>query len=162
MPIKKTLNARERYFCQFLARGVGQGVAWQRAIEADTGEIKELTNSLRSQASQKAKQPWIVEHLERLLDNAAVTDIDSIGQAYNDMRDLLKKAENKENYNAAAQLTRLRLQAIGALKNEVYVQSSIDDKILIDRLANGDPVKIAALKEMLTPDSFEEETETTH
>ena len=90
---------------------------------------------------------------------AKVEDIDSVGQAFDDLLRLLAKAEADGNLTAAANLMRQRLQAHGILRDRVTftLEEQTSDADLIERLAGDDPAKAAALAKVLgAPDTFGE------
>jgi len=156
MPRSKNITPLERKFARGLAMGISQGEAMRRARDAD-----DLTPSIRAYASKVAKRPMVRELVERLQANLRIADLDSVGEAWSDLRNVMKKAEDKENYNAVASLMRQRLTGLGALETKLNITGHIDDKTLLERLTGGDKDKIEALSQMLTPDTFEDE-ETKH
>ncbi len=97
--------------------------------------------------------------METLLKAARIEDIDSVGQAFDDLLRLLVKAEDEGNLTAAANLMRQRLQAHGILRDRVAftLEEQTSDADLLERLAGDDPVKLAALQTILgAPEGFEE------
>ena len=81
--------------------------------------------------------------VETLLRAARVEDIDSVGQAFDDLLRLLAKAEADGNLTAAANLMRQRLQAHGILRDRVAftLEEQTSDADLIEQLSGGDAKK---------------------
>ena len=80
-------------------------------------------------------------------------------EAFATMLGDMEAARNDGNHNAVMGYTRIKMQAHGALKDNVSmtVEQRTDDATLIDQLSAGDPAKAAALRQVLgAPEGFEE------
>ena len=153
MPRPKGLTVVERKFARLRASGVPQGEAMRQAKDAD-----EMTSSLSSYACTVEKRAIVQAQIASLKKNYAIADLDSVGEAWSDLRALLDKSTDKENYNAAAALMRQRLQGLGALKDHVTIVSQTTDKALIERMTDGNTDKAAELRKLLQTDTFDDDS----
>ena len=137
------------------ATGLSQSDAWRRAF--NKSRVKPET--VWPAASKLFAKPKVQLRVEALLRAARVEDIDSVGQAFDDLLRLLAKAEDEGNLTAAANLMRQRLQAHGILRDRVAVtlEEQTSDADLLKSLAGDDPAKLAALQTILgAPEGFAE------
>ena len=148
------LTPQEAQACVYRAQGLSQSEAYRRAF--DVKRMK--TGSIWTKASMLFGRVEVVCRVEALLRAARVEDIDSVGQAFDDLLRLLTKAEDEGNLTAAANLMRQRLQAHGILRDRVAftLEERTSDEALLERLAGDDPAKLAALRVILgAPDGFD-------
>ena len=148
------LTPEESNAAKLRAQGLSQVESYRRAF--DVKRMKPKT--VYEKSSKLFAKPAMQTRVETLLRAARVEDIDSVGQAFDDLLRLLAKAETDGNWTAAANLMRQRLQAHGILRDRVAVtleeQASDDD--LLERLAGDDPAKLAALQVILgAPNTFD-------
>ncbi len=149
------LTPEESNAAKLRAQGLSQVESYRRAF--DVKRMKPKT--VYEKSSKLFAKPAMQARVETLLRSARVEDIDSVGQAFDDLLRLLVKAEDEGNLTAAANLMRQRLQAHGILRDRVAftLEEQTSDADLIERLAGDDPAKIAALRVILgTPDTFGE------
>ena len=149
------LTPQEAQACVYRAQGLSQSEAYRRAFD-----VKRMKpGSIWTKASMLFGRVEVVCRVEALLRAARIEDIDSVGQAFDDLLRLLAKAETDGNLTAAANFMRQRLQAHGILRDRVAftLEEQTSDADLIERLAGDDPAKLAALRVILgAPDGFEE------
>ncbi len=147
------LTPQEAQACVYRAQGLSQSEAYRRAFD-----VKRMKpGSIWTKASMLFGRVEVVCRVEALLRAARIEDIDSVGQAFDDLLRLLAKAEADGNLTAAANLMRQRLQAHGILRDRVAftLEEKTSDADLLERLAGDDPAKLAVLKKMLgAPDGF--------
>ncbi len=149
------LTPEESNAAKLRAQGLSQVESYRRAF--DVKRMKPKT--VYEKSSKLFAKPAMQTRVETLLRAARVEDIDSVGQAFDDLLRLLAKAETEGNLTAAANLMRQRLQAHGILRDRVTftLEEQTSDADLIERLAGDDPAKLAALRVILgAPDGFEE------
>jgi len=150
---KRELTGTERIFARGVAEGKTLAESYRIAVDRD-----EITAGMKVNASKMNKRPWVQEQVRRLRDGFQIHDLDSVGQAWSDLLNLLKAAEGSQNYSAAANLMRQRLTGLGALETRLRVTNAIDDNQLIDTLSGGDEAKRQTLLELLGADSFDSTT----
>ena len=149
------LTPQEAQACVYRAQGLSQSEAYRRAF--DVKRMKPA--SIWTKASMLFGRVEVVCRVETLLKAARIEDIDSVGQAFDDLLRLLVKAEMEGNLTAAANLMRQRLQAHGILRDRVAftLEDPTSDEELLRRLAGDDPAKAAALAKVLgAPGRFDE------
>lgn len=143
-----------RVFARHLAMGATQADAYRAAYGRDKGVND---NSTKVSACKLARRPEIQARVAELLKESKVTDLDSVGEAWSDLRNLYKTTVDKEQFTAASSLMRQRLQGLGALKDNLTIQTdNVSDDYIIDRLSQGDPDKAAMLKAIVGQDSFDD------
>ena len=134
---------------------MSQVESYRRAF--DVKRMKPKT--VYEKSSKLFAKPVMQTRVEALLRAARIEDIDSVGQAFDDLLRLLAKAEEDGNLTAAANLMRQRLQAHGILRDRVAftLEEQTSDADLIEQLSGGDAKKAAVLRTMLgAPDGFGE------
>ena len=149
------LTPQESRACVYRAQGLSQSEAYRRAFD-----VKRMKpESIWTRASMLFGRVEVVCRVTTLLKAARVEDIDSVGQAFDDLLRLLTKAETEGNLTAAANLMRQRLQAHGILRDRVAftLEETTSDADLLKSLAGDDPAKLAVLQTILgAPDTFGE------
>ncbi len=149
------LSPQESRAAVLRAQGLSQAEAWRQAFNRP--RVKPQT--AWTEASKVFTRPNVSQRVSELLRAARVEDIDSVGQAFDDLLRLLVKAEDEGNLTAAANLMRQRLQAHGILRDRVAftLEEQTSDADLIEQLSGGDVKKAAALRTILgAPEGFEE------
>jgi hypothetical protein len=149
------LTPQESQAAVLRATGMSQAKAWRQAFNRP--RVKPQT--AWTEASKVFSRPNVSQRVSELLRAARVEDIDSVGQAFDDLLRLLAKAEDDGNLTAAANLMRQRLQAHGILRDRVAftLEEQTSDADLLKLLAGDDPAKLAALQTILgAPEGFEE------
>ncbi len=149
------LTPQEAQACVYRATGLSQSAAYRRAFNVKRIKPETVWNK----ASKLFGRSEVQARVETLLRAARVEDIDSVGQAFDDLLRLLAKAEADGNLTAAANLMRQRLQAHGILRDRVAftLEEQTSDADLLKSLAGDDPAKLAVLQTILgAPEGFEE------
>ncbi len=149
------LTPQESQAAVLRATGMSQAEAWRQALNRP--RVKPQT--AWTEASKVFSRPNVSQRVSELLRAARVEDIDSVGQAFDDLLRLLVKAEDEGNLTAAANLMRQRLQAHGILRDRVAftLEEQTSDADLIEQLSGGDVKKAAVLRTILgAPEGFEE------
>lgn len=147
------LTPQEARAAVYRAQGMSQSDAYRRAYNVRRAQPK----TVHEKASRLFARDRVRARVRELLRQARVEDIDSVGEAFDHLLRLIQKAETDGNLNAAAQLMRQRLQAHGILRDRVVLsaESQLTDQQLIEKLAGGDPARIAAARVLLgAGDSF--------
>ena len=148
------LTPEESAAAALRAQGLSQVESYRRAF--DVKRMKPKT--VYEKSSKLFAKPAMQARVETLLRAARVEDIDSVGQAFDDLLRLLTKAEDAGNLTAAANLMRQRLQAHGVLRDRVAftLEEQTSDADLIEQLSGGDVKKAAALRTILgAPEGFD-------
>ncbi len=153
------LTPQEAQAAAYRAQGMSQSDAYRSAYNVKRAKPK----TVHEKASRLFARDKVKARVRELLRGAKIQDIDSVGQAFDHLLRLLEKAEADGNYNAAAQLMRQRLQTHGMLRDRIVLsaESQLSDEQLIERLAGGDPERLAAARLLLGvaegfPDTFDE------
>ena len=149
------LTPKEAQACVYRATGLSQSDAYRRAFNVKRIKPETVWNK----ASKLFSRSEVQARVGTLLKAARVEDIDSVGQAFDDLLRLLVKAEDEGNLTAAANLMRQRLQAHGILRDRVAftLEEQTSDADLLKSLAGDDPSKLAALQTVLgAPEGFAE------
>ena len=147
------LTPQEAKACLCRAQGMSQSDAWRRAFNRP--RVKPET--AWTEGSKLFGRPKVQQRTEALLRAAKPEDLDSIGQAVDDLLRLIAKCVEEGNLTAAANLMRQRLQVHGALRDRLLVtpEGRASDEELLERLAVEDPARLAALQVILgAPDGF--------
>ncbi|MDH4032071.1 MAG: hypothetical protein OEU49_14565 [Chromatiales bacterium] len=142
------LTAKQARFAALLARGYTQSAAYREAYDAD--DMKPET--LYPAASKLAADYNVRTRVNELLQEVRLEDLDNCRAALLDLLSDMDAARQAGNWSAVAALTRLRLQALGMLKDKLVVSgdaASLSDKQLIDELAGNDPAKRKIVAEMI-------------
>ena len=148
------LSPQEAQACVYRATGLSQAEAWRQAFNRP--RVKPQTAWV--EASKVFAKPNVCQRVDALLRAAKVEDLDSIGQAVDDLLQLITKCVEEGNLTAAANLMRQRLQVHGALRDRLLItpEERASDADLIERLAGDDPAKAAVLRQVLgAPDGFD-------
>ncbi len=148
------LSPQESRAAVLRAQGLTQADAYRQAFGVKRAKQK----SVIERASRVFAKDNMKSRVRELLKAARVEDIDSVGQAFDDLLRLLAKAETDGNWTAAANLMRQRLQAHGILRDRVAftLEQQASDDDLIKSLAGDDPAKLAALRTILgAPNTFD-------
>ncbi len=157
------LTKKQRVFAAGLAQGKTQADAYRAAkLAIDPLDDSDLTKGQRATATKWAKLTKVQDHIEKLSSAMTMSDIDDQATAYRALLDIQRDARADKNHNAAVQAQRLRMQAMQMLDQKIVVSQQMDDELLLDRLANGNPAVKSQLQTLLTPDTFEDDTETKH
>ncbi len=153
------LTTQEAQAAAFRAQGMSQSDAYRQAFNVQRAKPK----NVHERACRLFARPKVKARVEELLRRAKVEDIDSVGKAFDALLRLLEKAIADGNYNAAAQLMRQRLQTHGMLRDRIVLsaESQLSDEQLTERLAGGDPERLAAARLLLGvaegfPETFDE------
>ncbi len=141
------LTPEESNAAKLRAQGLSQVESYRRAF--DVKRMKPKT--VYEKSSKLFAKPAMQTRVEALLRDAKVEDLDSIGQAVDDLLQLITKCVEEGNLTAAANLMRQRLQVHGALRDRLLItpEEQASDADLIERLAGDDPAKAAALRQVL-------------
>ncbi len=137
------------------ATGMSQAEAWRQPYNRT--RVKPQT--AWTEASTWFARPNVRQRVDALLRAAKPEDLDSIGQAVDDLLQLFTKCVEVGNLTAAANLMRQRLQVHGALRDRLLItpEARTSDADLIEQLSGGDVKKAAALRTILgAPDTFGE------
>ena len=141
------LTPEESNAARLRAQGLSQVESYRRAFDVQRMKPK----TVYEKSSKLFAKPAMQTRVEALLRDARIEDIDSVGQAFDDLLRLLAKAETEGNLTAAANLMRQRLQAHGILRDRVAftLEEQTSDTDLLKHLAGDDPTKLAALQTIL-------------
>ena len=88
---------------------------------------------------------------------ARITDIETVGQAYEQLLEDMQAAREQGNATALSSFTKCKFSALGLSRSEhvlVSPEKSESDDALVARLAQGDEKKAALLRQLLGKDSF--------
>lgn len=148
------LTHRERTFAELMCKGMRPRDAYRQAGFAKRATDKQASDN----ASTKAKQPAIIKYMAEWLNRARISDIDSPGAAVAKTLDAINEASDDRNWTAIAALQRLRYQHNGiAERTSVQIEATFSDADILARLANNDPARLAQLRSLLAPASFDDE-----
>ncbi len=138
------LTPQESQAAVLRATGMSQAEAWRQAFNRP--RVKPQT--AWTEASKVFSRPNVSQRVDALLRAAKVEDLDSIGQAVDDLLQLITKCVEEGNLTAAANLMRQRLQVHGILRDRVAftLEEQTSDADLIDALAAGDGHKREMLR----------------
>ena len=141
------LSPQESRAAVLRATGMSQAEAWRQAFNRP--RVKPQT--AWTEASKVFARPNVRQRVDALLRAAKPEDLDSIGQAVDDLLQLITKCVEEGNLTAAANLMRQRLQVHGALRDRLLItpEARTSDADLIEQLSEGDPAKGAALRQVL-------------
>ena len=156
MIVAAYLTPQQAAFAQGLARGLSQADSYRAAYDV---KPQTKAKSIHESASRLARDINVQSRVRELLKEARISDIDTVGEAWDHLLKLINKAEDEGNMTACAALMRQRLQGLGAIANHhvtVKHESTLSDEELVRRIAGGDKEKAAILLSLLTPDSFDE------
>ena len=148
------LTPQEAQACVYRAQGWSQSDAYRRAFSKPQAKPK----TINEKACRLFARPATQARVSELLRAAKVADIISVGEWGQMVLEGVEKARVDGNMTAFFNGTRQLGQAVGALKDNVAltVEQRTDDATLIDQLAAGDPVKLAALQTVLgAKDTFD-------
>ena len=151
------LSPQESRAAALLAQGLTQAGAYRQAFDVKRMKPETVWNKASKLFSRSEVQARVCE----LLKAARVQDIESVGEAFATMLGDMESARADGNHNAVAQYTRIKMQAHGALKDNVSmtIEQRATDEQLIKAVAGDDPVLEAALwKQLGAPDHFDDET----
>jgi hypothetical protein len=144
------LKPAHEKFAVLLAKGLNQTEAYRESHNTEG-----LTNQrISERASKLAARGPIKARVRELLRQAKVSDIDSVGQAFNDILKDIEEARQAKNWTAVAQLSRLRVQCHGMILDKGMILapgSDMTDAQLIARIAGGDEEVAARLRFVLGP-----------
>jgi hypothetical protein len=149
------LTPQESRAAALRAQGLSQADAYRQAFDVKRATQKtviEKASRLFAKGNMKAR-------VRDLLKAARVTDIESVGEAFDVMLSDMEAARNDGNHNATAQYTRIKMQVHGVLKDNVAltVEQRASDEELIRCASAGDPAVAAVLRKLLgAPDTFGE------
>ena len=149
------LTAQESKACLYRMQGLDQTQAYRRAFNVGRQSQKTSTEK----ASRLFARGKVQARIQTLLDAARVQDLLSAGAWLDQLKTDVATARAAGNHNAVMNGTRLLGQALGVLKDNVNVtvEQKADDDYLLSSLAGDDPVKLAALRELLgAADAFGE------
>jgi hypothetical protein len=155
------LTLQESRAAVLKAQGLSQSAAWRQAFNRP--RVKPET--AWTEASKVFTRPNVAQRVRDLLRAARIGDIESVGEAFATMQEDMEAARKDGNHNAVAQYTRIKMQAHGALKDNVSltVEQRASDAELIKTASDGDPDVAAALRKLLgSPDTFDAPKETRH
>ncbi len=149
------LSPKEMQFAVGLAKGLNQANAYRAAFNPKPTTTAE---SINVSASRLAKNPNVQLRVSALLAEMRIKDIDSVGEAWKELLELVKEARDKENFNAAAALMRTRLTGLGALQTRLHVTQSntMSDEALVQRLSGGDEHVAKLLHAIIGSDAFDD------
>lgn len=148
------LTARDRKFAELMCAGARPKDAYVRAGFGSRATDEQINSA----AYRKAKQPQIVNYQAQYLARARISDLDSAGAAVATTLEAINEAKDDRNWTAIAALQRLRYQHNGiAERTTVQIEGTFSDLDILSRLANGDPQRLAQLRSLLAPSSFDDE-----
>ena len=141
------LTARWERFAVLVSQGWNQSDAYREAFECQERTPKQVWEA----ASRLRHEPKVAARVAELLAAARVQDVDSVGRTYRDTRDAFEQANSDRNWTAVAAPLRLRLTALGMLRDNVVVsfEESSSDEALVERLSRGDVANVAMLRSIL-------------
>lgn len=134
------------------AQGYAQAAAYREAYY--TNGAKDET--VWQEASRLAHDPKVAARVDESIREMRIEEIDDARVAYIDMLRDLDRAREANNWTAVAQLTKMRLQFHGLLKDRLVVSggaASLTDQQLITELAGDDKERRALVASMIGADS---------
>ena len=151
---KKTdeMDPKEAKFCVLRASGYNQSDAYRVAW----GRTQAKPESIHRMAHRVAQRVHVKSRIRELLREARVNDIETVGEAYNQLLEDMQTAREQNNATALASFTKTKFQAQGMMREHLVVsgeKSETDDE-LIARLAQGDEHRARRLREIIGKDSF--------
>ncbi len=148
------LTPQESRAAALRAQGRSQSDAYRIAFDVKRMKPETVWNK----ASKLFSRSEVQARVRELLKAARIEDIESVGEAFATMQEDMAAARKDGNHNAVAQYTRIKMQAHGALKDNVSmtVEQRATDEELSKAAAGDDPVLEAALRKQLgAPDTFD-------
>ncbi len=141
------LSPQESYAAVLRAQGMSQADAYRQAFGVRRAKKKSDIESASRLFSKDNMKSRILE----LLSASKHADLESLGEASQKLLEDIDAARERGNDNAVMGFTRIKMQMHGALKDAVSLslEQRADDNTLLEQLAGGDPVKIAALQQIL-------------
>jgi hypothetical protein len=158
---KSTLNLtpKQEKFAVGVAAGLTQSDAYRAAYSASRMKPEQVWQ----EASRLRRNYKVARRIDELLKVARTEDVTNLGREIRRTIDLQQAALADGNHNASAAYQRMLMTTVGALRDRLVltVESSLSDKELIERLAGGDPERLAAARVLLGaaegfPDTFDE------
>jgi len=149
------LTPQEAEAARLRATGLSQTESYRRAFKI----VRAKPKGLWERASRLFARPEVQARIDELLRASKVADILSVGQSFAELQDMKRAAFEDGNHTACAQYKRLEMQALGMTKDIVAIslEQRSSDSELIQRVADGDPAMVAALREILgASDGFTE------
>ena len=153
------LTQQEEHFCQLRISGLTQRQAYRHAFDS-----RKTKDSAVDQLACKLEKRLEVQARQRAILRAAkVQDMTSAGEALDQLKHGIAKAEAAENWTAYAAMVKSALQVNGLLRDNLHItaEQMLDDADLAKRLSKGDPAREAALRAALGGSGFGEETKQT-
>ncbi|MDX1485239.1 MAG: hypothetical protein R3229_12235 [Alphaproteobacteria bacterium] len=143
------LKPAQAKFAAMLAQGLSQTEAYRKTHACKGVNAQRIAE----RASRLAAKPQVIARVQELLREAKILDIDSVGQAHQQLLGDMDSAREAKNWTALASMHRIRMQVLGMIQNSVVVnlEQTLSDEELIKRLADGDPKREEVFREMLIP-----------
>ncbi len=152
------MDPKEARFCALRASGHSQSDAYRIAWDCKRAKPE----SVHRMAHRIAQRVHVKSRIRELLREARITDIETVGQAYEQLLSDMQTAREQGNATALSSFTKCKFQALGLSRSEhvlVSPEKSESDDALVARLAQGDEKKAALLRQLLGKDSFEPDGE---
>ena len=143
------LTPKQRRFCE---KYVVCLEAKQAAIEAGYSE-----NCATVTSTRQMKKPVVQEYIAQLQAEAAQRNKVSHDEVIEKLRESYRDAKAANQFGPAVRAAELLGKSTGMFKDQLYLtelQATSDDD-LIKNLAKNDKKMAAALRELLTPDTFD-------
>ena len=151
------LNGKEAEFARLLAIGHSQSDAFRLSHD-----VKRMTDkTVHEKASRLAAKSEIKARKRELLQESRISDIESVGQAYQQLLEDMQAARDKDNHTALASYTRTKFGSQGMMKDHLTVapEKFETDEQLIARLSGGDAHLATMLRAIIGKDTFGSDAE---
>ena len=141
------LTAKQDKFAVGIAAGLTQSDAYRAAYNA----VRMKADQVHVEASKLRKNPKIAIRIDEMLKVARTEDVTNLGREIRRTMDLQQEALAAGNHSASASYQRMLMQTVGALREHLVLshEASLSDNDLLERLAGGDPERLAAAKVLL-------------
>ncbi len=147
------LDPKEAKFCVLRASGHNQSDAYRIAWDCKRAKPE----SVHRMAHRIAQRVHVKSRIRELLREARITDIETVGQAYEQLLEDMQTAREQGNATALSSFTKCKFSALGLSRSEhvlVSPEKSETDAQLIARLAQGDEKRATLLRALIGKDSF--------
>ncbi len=147
------MDPKEARFCVLRACGHSQSDAFRIAW----GRTRAKPESIHRMAHRVGQRVHVKSRIRELLREARITDIETVGQAYEQLLSDMQTAREQGNATALSSFTKCKFSALGLSRSEhvlVSPEKSESDDALVARLAQGDEHKATMLRALIGKDTF--------
>ena len=146
LPPPVLLTEKQAKFVQAIASGMLSKDAYRLAYDTEADD-----KSVGVRAAELKRNSSVAVALKEMLRSKRLQDLDSVGELIADTKQDQAAARAGGAHAAVAAFARMRGNWLGVERQQLVfsAESLLSDRELIDRLAGGDPERIAAAKTLL-------------